>query len=159
MRQFKGHGSRKDRLQARAVAALLSERSLAGAAAKAGVSLSALKHWLQDPEFQAMLAEAQRALLAHAVTRLGGLASKAVDTFERGMADPETSPSVRAADLTLTHLNRGSEILDLTRRIAEIERHLFGKADDEINLQQSHESYPAGASEPPAERPESSGPL
>jgi hypothetical protein len=114
---------------------------------------------MTDPGFQAELAEAQRALLAHAVTRLGGLAGTAVDTFERGMADPETSPSVRAADLTLTHLNRGSEILDLTRRIAEIERHLFGKADDEVIPEQSRESYPAGASEPPAERPESSGPV
>jgi hypothetical protein len=159
MRRYQGHGARKSRIQSRAIAALLTERTLAKAAEQAGVSLSTLQHWLTDAEFQGLLAEAQRALLAHAVTRLGGLASTAVDTFERGMADPETSPSVRAADLTLTHLNRGSEILDLTRRIAEIERHLFGKADDEINLQQSHHSHPAGTGEPPAERPEPSGPL
>ena len=159
MRRYQGHGARKNRMQSRAIAALLTERTLVKAAEKAGVSLSALQHWLTDPGFQAELAEAQRALLAHAVTRLGGLAGTAVDTFERGMADPETSPSVRAADLTLTHLNRGSEILDLTRPIAEIERHLFGKADDEVIPEQSRESYPAGASEPPAERPESSGPV
>ena len=111
---------------------LVEEGTVATAAQRIGVNPRSLKRWLADSEFQKQFAEVRQELLSHAVGRLAGLASKAVDAFAGAMEDVGTPLSIRAADLTLTHLTRGSEMLDLMQRVAEIERHLFGESEDEI---------------------------
>ena len=47
-----GHGQKRERLEDRALAALLSEPTIAQAATTAGVSESTLLRWLAEPVFK-----------------------------------------------------------------------------------------------------------
>ena len=58
-----GHGSKLPRKFEQALAALLSESSVARAAAKVGVSEKTLRNWLKQPDFVAAYRDAQKDLV------------------------------------------------------------------------------------------------
>ena len=106
------------------VRALLTERDTRGAARAAGVAERTAYRWVQDPEIQAALLEAEGVAL-EAVTRgLLRLAHEAVDTLENAMGDEEarTSARVRAADIVLQRLLQLRELVSLEERIRILER-------------------------------------
>jgi hypothetical protein len=100
--------SKEPRKREQAIAALLTERSQAQAAAKAGISEATLQRWLNLPEFRAAYRQARRRLVEGAVGRIQAATGQAVDTLlavARGGA--KDGDRVRAAVALLDHALRG----------------------------------------------------
>lgn len=106
--------------QAKAIESLLTGASQDSAAAAAGVTRRTITRWLQTPSFCDILRQAESERLAAVTRQLLTLASQAVDTLAAGMAGNALPTQIRAADLTLTHLTRTSELQALTNRLAEV---------------------------------------
>ena len=120
---MKGHGSKFDRKQEEAIAALLTQRNIEEAARVAGVAGTTLVRWLQIPEFQTAYREARRAAFSQSIARLQQASSAAVSVLVKIMVDPDapTSSRVRAADVVLERASKAIELEDLDQRIAELE--------------------------------------
>ncbi len=67
----------------KAIAALLSERTLGAAAKKAGIGERTLYTWLTDKDFRAALREAEREVLDTVTRRLTAGQTLALDTLEK----------------------------------------------------------------------------
>jgi len=119
-----GHGSKYDRKQEAAIAALLTHRNQEEAAEAAGISKRTLHRWLQMPAFQAAFREARRAAMSQANARLQQAGSAAVSTLLKVMVDPNAPAAarVRAADCVLARGNEGLQREDLEVRLAALER-------------------------------------
>jgi hypothetical protein len=124
-----GNGGRRPQREDAALAALLSEPTIASAAAKAGIGESTLLRWMADPAFRDRYREARREAIEHAVSRLQQAAGKAVDVLVAVAEDRTSAPAARvsAAKTVLEHAFRGLEMLDLAARIEQLER---GRQDD-----------------------------
>ena len=120
---MKGHGSKFDRKQEEAIAALLTQRNIEEAARVTGIGSTTLVRWLQMPEFQAAYREARRAAFSQSIARLQQASSAAVSVLVKIMVDPDapTSSRVRAADVVLERASKAIELEDLDQRIAELE--------------------------------------
>jgi hypothetical protein len=81
----------------RALVALLSEPTLEAAAAVARVGVRTLRTWRSEPAFAAALATAAADAFEHALARVHGLASEAVETLHRVMRDPVATASAKVA--------------------------------------------------------------
>jgi len=119
-----GHGSKLDRKQEDAIAALLSQRSIEEAARACGLGPRTLLRWLKLPEFLAAYREARRAAFSQSVARLQQATGAAVSTLLKVMIDPGTPAStrVRAADSVLDHSAKALELEDIEARVSELER-------------------------------------
>src|SRR5262245_20799751 len=117
-------GTKLNHRQEAAVAALLSEKTLAEAALNVGVSERTLGNWLKDPAFQALYAQARLGVLERTTARLLAAQGKAVEALERNVACGQPAPENRAAELLLTHGRAGVEQLDLARQLAELRREI-----------------------------------
>ena len=120
---MKGHGSKFDRKQEEAIAALLTQRNIEEAARVTGIGSTTLVRWLQMPEFQAAYRDARRAAFSQSIARLQQASSAAVSVLVKIMVDPDapTSSRVRAADVVLDRASKAIELEDLDQRIAELE--------------------------------------
>ena len=120
---MKGHGSKFDRKQEEAIAALLTQPNIEEAARVTGIGSTTLVRWLQMPEFQAAYREARRAAFSQSIARLQQASSAAVSVLVKIMVDPDapTSSRVRAADVVLERASKAIELEDLDQRIAELE--------------------------------------
>src|SRR5919107_1371502 len=78
----RGHGQKRERLEDRALAALLSEPTIEAAAKRADVAESTLLRWLQEPAFKARYRAARRSIVESAVGRLQTVATKAIEALE-----------------------------------------------------------------------------
>jgi hypothetical protein len=87
--------------QEQALIALLTEATIEGAAAKAGVNARTLFRWLNYPPFVATYRDARRQAVQHATGRLQQAASDAVTTLREVMMDPEAPARVNAAKSVL----------------------------------------------------------
>jgi hypothetical protein len=123
-----GHGEKLSRKMEQAIAALLSEPTIAQAAAKVGVTDRALKNWLALPAFAAAFREARMEVLRHTIGRLSALTSKAADALERNASCGNPAAENGAARLILDNAIGGVELLDIVERVAELERRLGDKA-------------------------------
>ena len=125
---MKGHGSKFDRKQEEAIAALLTQRNIEEAARVTGIGSTTLVRWLQMPEFQAAYRDARRAAFSQSIARLQQASSAAFSVLVKIMVDPDapTSSRVRAADVVLDRASKAIELEDLDQRIAELEA--VGKA-------------------------------
>src|SRR5262249_49994960 len=119
-----GHGQKMSRRWEVAIACLLSEPTLEAAATKAGVSLSALKKWLKEPEFATAFREARTEVLRVAVTRLTALSSKAVEALDRNLTAGTPGAEIRAALGVLDQCRAGLEVLDLAEELLDLRRQL-----------------------------------
>jgi hypothetical protein len=119
----KGHGSKFDRKQEEAIAALLTQRNIEEAARVTGIGSTTLVRWLQIPEFQTAYREARRAAFSQSIARLQQASSAAVSVLVKIMVDPDapTSSRVRAADVVLERASKAIELEDLDQRIAALE--------------------------------------
>ena len=90
-----GHGAKSQAVRDQAVLALLSEKSVAKAAARCGLSERTLHRWLtSDDAFQAEYAAAREAAYQSGLHRVQALTAKAVDTLEE-LLDAKISANVR----------------------------------------------------------------
>jgi predicted transcriptional regulator len=113
--------------QAAAIAALLSQRTIAEAAHQVGMGERTLLRWLQeDCAFQAVYRMARRHVVQHAIARVQQATSIAVETLGAVMQDPTAAASARvsAAKVVLETALRGVELEDLEARIAMLEQHI-----------------------------------
>jgi hypothetical protein len=113
-------GSKLARKQQAAVAALLAEPTHAAAAA--GISLATLQRWLLTPAFQAAYRAARRQVVEHVVARLQQAGGQAVETLRANLAAERPGDQIRAACAVIDYALRGLEITDLVERVAELER-------------------------------------
>ena len=109
--------------KARAIAALLSEKSVAAAAEAAGIGTRTLFRWLQEPEFQSALVQAESEAIDAATRRLIGLQSAAIDTLHDTLSDRKALPGIRmrAAQSILDFLMRLRELRNIEKRLAALE--------------------------------------
>lgn len=110
--------------QRKAIETLLTSGSATEAAENAGVSRNTLYRWMQEPDFQAALAEAEAAALDSLSTRLVGLADQAAgaldDVFNNDKAG--IGHRLRAADIVLSNLLRLRELVTIEARLSELEK-------------------------------------
>lgn len=112
-----------DPKQTEALAALLTERTIADAANKVGVPKRTLEHWLYDNEafqeaYETACAQAQDA----AFCRLRLCAELAIATLEKNLKAKRAADQNRAAAALLFHLEKIQERIDTTKRIRALEQ-------------------------------------
>jgi hypothetical protein len=107
-----------------ALAALLSERTVEQAAAKAGISYRTLKNWLRDPTFSDAYRRARAEVLERTVARLLTTCGDAVEALRKNLTCGKAGPEIRAAVAILTHAVRGVETLDLRAEVDELKRQI-----------------------------------
>lgn len=115
-------GSKRLRREDEAIAALLTERTIAAAAKRAGIGESTLVRWLRDPEFVAEYRAARRAAVDGAVAGLQHAAVQAVDALARNLRCGVPAVEVGAARIVLDQAMRGIELSDLGERVAQLEQ-------------------------------------
>ena len=111
-----GHGEKLTRKQEAAIAALLTEPSIAAAALKTDIGEATLQRWLKLPAFDCAYRDARRQLVRDAVGRLQGAVGDAIDTL-RSIAKEgkKESDRVRASIALLDQAFRGIEVPNLNR--------------------------------------------
>lgn len=110
---------RQDKL----IAALLAKPTQEAAAAKAKVPRSTMYRWLRDEAFLTRYRAAQRDLFAHAMARLQGATSEALDTLREVMTDKQSPAAARvtAARTVLDFARTHIETAELEARLAALE--------------------------------------
>jgi hypothetical protein len=109
-----GHGEKLTRKQEAAIAALLTESTIAAAALKTDIGEATLQRWLKLPAFDRAYRDARRQLVHDAVGRLQGAVGDAVDTLRSIAKDgKKESDRVRASVALLDQAFRGIEPPDV----------------------------------------------
>lgn len=108
--------------QRRAVAALVSEPTVARASGASGVSRATLYRWLNEPSFEAVLTRAQGDALRESVARLSGLMLASLGELAKTLTQsPNPALRLRAADIALRHVLGLLEYADVERRLRALE--------------------------------------
>jgi hypothetical protein len=110
--------------QVQALAALLTEKDVKAAAAKAGCSENTLHRWMkEDADFKAALHAAEAQLIDQAVRRLAGAASDAIGVLVTIMNNKRAAASVRvrAATVVIEQLVKLRDLDNHEARLAALE--------------------------------------
>lgn len=110
--------------QSKAIAALLSSKTVLGAAELAGVSARTLTRWLADDDFKAALTEAESEAIDAATRRLIGLQGAAIDTLQETLSDRKALAGIRlrASQSILDYLLKLRELRNIESRLAALEK-------------------------------------
>lgn len=119
---MKGHGEKLTRKQEQAIAALLSEATVAAAAEKAGVGEVTLYRWLKLPGFVGAYRTARREVVEKAIAQLQDSSWAAAATLLRLLGSPSDSVRLRAAQTILDQANKGLELIDFEERLSALEQ-------------------------------------
>ncbi len=125
VRETGGHGAKSQTVRDKAILALLSEKSLAKAAAKCGLSERTIHRWLtSDAAFKAAYAEARQAAFEAGMSRVQALTGKAIDTLDDLLGEKD-HPNVRlGAARTVTELGiHQHDAETILRKLSELEAH------------------------------------
>src|SRR5258708_23256660 len=119
-----GHGAKFPRTKEQAIAALLSQRTIEGAARVAGIGVKTLKRWLKNPEFQEEYRKARLEVVHQPIALLQQNSPAAGMIILKIMADPKARDETRlkAAKLDLEISLNGIELEDIEEPISELER-------------------------------------
>ena len=126
------NGRKLSTKQKRAIAALLSQKSVRAAAESAAVGERTLYRWLQDAKFRAALAAAEGDAIDQATRRLIAMTSKAADELQAILTDLDSTPSVRlrAIELIFANALRLRELRNIEQRLEALEKAVNnGKAE------------------------------
>jgi hypothetical protein len=111
--------------QARALAALLSEKTVRDAAVKCGLSEKTMYKYLQDGQFRQALQEAQAAIYTEVSNRL---TVNIMDALEKlwVIVDTATDPNIKRLAINdwLKHALKIREVDDLESRVAALEQRI-----------------------------------
>lgn len=107
--------------QRRAIESLLTNQSVAAAAAAAGVSRNAIYKWRRRPEFTAALREAEADALAAVSMGLASLGDKAIAALADALAGDNLRLRVRVADIVLGRMLQWRELVDFETRLTRLE--------------------------------------
>src|SRR5258707_5370534 len=119
-----GHGSKFPRKKEQAIAALLSQRTIEGAARVAGIGVKTLKRWLKNPEFQEEYRKARREVVHQTIACMQQNSPAAGMLILKFMADPKVRDETRlkAAKLNFEISLNGIVLEEIEERISELER-------------------------------------
>jgi len=128
-----GHGEKQSRTWEKAIACLLSENTIEGAARQAGIGFTTLNRWLNDSEFQQRYREARRQIIEQTVSRLVAVASRAVQALDDIVSNPETAAAARvtAARTILENVYKWNEVSDLQARVEALEKILAERQEEQ----------------------------
>ncbi len=117
-----GHGSKIAAKQHALIAAMLTEGSLAKAAAKTGVSESTIYRWLRDPSFAEAVREARSRVVDAAMAHRESVMTVAVDALRAIVDDSDIPPTVRisSAKTMLDSVFRARQV-EIGSHLAELE--------------------------------------
>jgi hypothetical protein len=121
MQESRGHGDKLSRTQEKAIAALLSTRTIGEAAKVCGVNDATLWRWLQLPDFQAAYRAARRQVVERAITELQAATGEAVETLKRNLHCENPAVEIRAAQIIIEQAIKGVELIDLQERVERLE--------------------------------------
>jgi transposase-like protein len=123
-RSFVGHGAKFGRKKEEVIAALLSQRSVDGAARATGVGAATIFRWMKLPEFQDEYRLARRQAVSQTTARLQQASGAAVTTLLNVMVDKDSpaASKIRAAETVLEYSLRGMELEDVQARVARLEQ-------------------------------------
>jgi transposase-like protein len=115
--------------QRKAVEALLTSGDMTKAAKAAGVARDTLYRWLRQDDFRVSLKAAEAGAIESLARELVRLGEKAARTLDEAMTaeDATTSARVRAADIVISRLLQLREMVDLEKRVQELERMVLTK--------------------------------
>ena len=116
-----GHGEKLTRNQDAAIGALLSQPTVIAAAQVVGIGEATLRRWLKDRGFLTAYRAARRQALEHSLALLQKAGSKAVETLLECLQAESEGVRLRAACAILDYSLKGSELMDLETRIADLE--------------------------------------
>lgn len=104
--------------------ALLTKPTIQEAAQAAGVGERTVYTWLKERTFADAYHEARAAAVSQAIARLQQASSEAVDTLKGVMTSPDSpAPAkVATAKTVLDMALRGTETMELLRRVKELEQ-------------------------------------
>lgn len=108
----------------KAIAALLTCKTKAQAAAQAGISPRTLRSYFEDPEFVSAYRDAFGSLVEDATRQAQQTISPALDTLKEIMQDKsETGPArVSAARAAIEYALRLTEANDIVQQLRELDR-------------------------------------
>ena len=110
--------------QRRAIAALLTSKSVKAAAELADVGERTLYRWLSLPEFRAELSQHEGATIDQAARRLVELGEKAIDELESILDNTQATDGLklRAAQTVLDYLLKLRELRNIEQRLTDLEK-------------------------------------
>ena len=117
-----GSTGRRPNREDAALAALLSERTIAEAATKAGIGESTLLRWLADPSFKSRYRAARGAVVESAIGRLQQGVTDAVDTLTRNLTCGIPASEIAAAKAMIDYSIKAVELVDLAERVEALEQ-------------------------------------
>lgn len=120
-----GHGEKRTRKQQQAIAALLTEPTMAEAAARCGISEKTLWRWSHNPEFAARFREARNRTLEAAINKLCSSTYQAAAVLLEVSTNKRASSSSRvsAARAIFEIAVKAQEFHELENRVAELENY------------------------------------
>jgi hypothetical protein len=115
----------------RAIRALLVCPGVPEAAELTGLGERTIYRWLKNPDFRRQLADAERAILEDAQRRLLQLQTPAIDALA-ALLDPDADTAagvqLRAVELTLSHVLKLREAIEIETRLEALETAVLTKA-------------------------------
>jgi hypothetical protein len=111
--------------QRRAIAALLTARTVQDAARQTGISDRTLRRWMDDLAFREAYSAISRQRLDETVARLRAVATEAVETLRAALQDEHTAYRIRAA-VALLDVAVKVEADELRQRIEVLEAAVKG---------------------------------
>lgn len=116
-----GHGTKKGRRTELAIAALITENSIAAAARTAGIGETTLLRWLRDRDFQCAYRAARRQVVESAVAQLQQATGEAVAALRRNLSEGSPASQVAAARVILEQAIKATEVMDIAERLEALE--------------------------------------
>lgn len=114
--------------QQKAIAALLSERTIGAAAKKAGIAERTLYTWLNEPDFRAELRSVEKDMLESVTRRLSVGQMHALDTLETLITKAKHESTRRQAAIDWLNLSlKFIDVLNLDERLTALEAALHDK--------------------------------
>jgi hypothetical protein len=115
-------GGKLNRRQERALAALLTCKTVKAAARKAKVAYRTLRGWLAQPDFAAAYRDARSAFLEDALVLLQRTSRDAARALARNLKAEKPGDQVRAAVATLEQVVKVNQAVQLEDRVKRLEQ-------------------------------------
>jgi hypothetical protein len=124
-----GHGEKLSRKQETAIAALLGNPTIKGAAQSIGIGEATLCRWMSDSAFSDAYRDARYQLMKQAIGKMQACISRAVDILMLVAEDTEAPASARvsAARSIIDQALKSAEMEDLVKRVEQLEKKIGAK--------------------------------
>lgn len=111
--------------QRRAIPFLAGASSLDEGCRLSGLSRPTLYRWLKDPVFAEALESERREIFSAALSAMKAQIRRAVEKLSALLDSSDENVRLRASDKLISHAVRVEELIELKRRIEELERRLL----------------------------------